>query len=475
MIVNEMPENKKIYSPKKYSGSKRSVIPETDDGFDSLIKKDKLVKIIKLGGKKGGRVLVSLEKFEMLNKYSWHKTNYGYASTRINGKSFLMHRFIMSEELAKESLPDLVVDHINNNKLDNRSENLRILTRQFNARNKKISKSNKSTIYKGVSLCKRSKKYCVKISYSNTYYRIGSFNNALDGAIAYDMYIIHNKLVNFSLNFPEDRKKYQKTEYISMKKNKKVKYIGVTKRYGKYRTNIIINHKCVYTFACDNGKKCAMMRDKYIVGKNIPGKKLNFPNKFPEYNPNTKIKTFCEEIDNDTVKLLISDNTKIVTISKSDYDKIKFFNCYFSNQSGYINIYINRKNNRLHRFLMDITDSLIYIDHIDNNKLNNTRNNLRLSNALKNAQNKTKMRNGTSKYLGVSYNKNRDSWQTKLAKDNKVIFCKTFSNKIDSTEVIAAVARDLYIINNLQDNYYPLNFSWTDKDIKYWTKRLNLL
>ena len=90
------------------------------------------------------------EDFALISNHRWYIQKYKnsdilYAKSRINGKYIRMHRFIMNP-------PDnMVIDHINQDGLDNRKCNLRICTVSENARNKKktIFKKNKTGI-KGV-------------------------------------------------------------------------------------------------------------------------------------------------------------------------------------------------------------------------------------------------------------------------------------------------------------------------------------
>lgn len=77
-----------------------------------------------------------------LDKYRWCISSTGYAKTRIDGRTVSLHKVIMS-------YPDHYVDHINQNKLDNRIENLRLCNVAQNAGNSKLSKLNKSG-HKGV-------------------------------------------------------------------------------------------------------------------------------------------------------------------------------------------------------------------------------------------------------------------------------------------------------------------------------------
>lgn len=75
--------------------------------------------------------------------------------------------------------------------------------------------------------------------------------------------------------------------------------------------------------------------------------------------------------------------------------------------NGYININGKQKTILLHREIMkrmagnEIPEGYI-VDHIDRNPLNNQRNNLRLVTHRQNAQNKNKMKNNKSGFIGVS-------------------------------------------------------------------------
>jgi len=68
----------------------------------------------------------------------------------------------------------------------------------------------------------------------------------------------------------------------------------------------------------------------------------------------------------------------------------------------------------LHRLLLNVTDPLVQVDHIDGNGLNNKRSNLRCVDNRTNTQNNRLRRAGktSSKYLGVT--KSRDSWRVRV-------------------------------------------------------------
>ena len=78
-------------------------------------------------------------------------------------------------------------------------ENCRWTTKIIQARNRRIRKDNNSG-YKGVCYFKRGGKYQTYISISSKRIYLGSFLTAVEGAIAYNNYIIENNLEGFILN-----------------------------------------------------------------------------------------------------------------------------------------------------------------------------------------------------------------------------------------------------------------------------------
>ena len=83
-------------------------------------------------------------------------------------------------------------------------ENCRWTTRTIQSRNTRIPKNNTSG-YKGVSYHKRDEKYRAYLHIKPKRIDLGSFLTAVEGAIAYNNYIIENNLEGFILNeIPEE-------------------------------------------------------------------------------------------------------------------------------------------------------------------------------------------------------------------------------------------------------------------------------
>ena len=125
-----------------------------------------------------GLCIVDDEYWHELKLYSWWMKD-GYAHAIMNKVNVSMHSFIM-----KKVQTDIdKIDHINNNRLDNRMINLRSVTSGVNNHNKK-KKEGCTSQYIGVS--KSGNKWQAEISYEGTKERLGSHQTEIEAAKAYN-------------------------------------------------------------------------------------------------------------------------------------------------------------------------------------------------------------------------------------------------------------------------------------------------
>ncbi|MEM8060592.1 HNH endonuclease signature motif containing protein [Morganella morganii subsp. sibonii] len=107
----------------------------------------------------------------------------GYIDIRFKGKLFRAHR--LAWFYVHNKWPDDVIDHINNIKTDNRLCNLRDVPVTVNASNLS-KKSSSSSGYTGVTWCKSSRKWRVKIQVNGRHFHIGRYERICDAVQAYE-------------------------------------------------------------------------------------------------------------------------------------------------------------------------------------------------------------------------------------------------------------------------------------------------
>lgn len=103
----------------------------------------------------------------------------GYRRTRIDREIHLNHRLIWLYHYGYDSEND--IDHIDRNKVNNRVENLREVSRSCNIRNSVNRKDNKSGV-KGVTFCNDTHKWRAHIQINKKRYHLGLFRTK-EGAV----------------------------------------------------------------------------------------------------------------------------------------------------------------------------------------------------------------------------------------------------------------------------------------------------
>lgn len=128
-----------------------------------------------------------------------------------------------------------------------------------------------------------------------------------------------------------------------------------------------------------------------------------------------------------------------VKVTKEDHRLVSQYNWSFSASTGYA-VRKGRKGCNepgtvhMHRFIMGAVPG-IQIDHINGDKLDNRRSNLRNADVQKNAFNRKKPNvKCTSKYKGVLKRKNSKSWEARIKLNGKSIYLGSYSNEIDAAK-----------------------------------------
>jgi hypothetical protein len=120
-------------------------------------------------------VIVDINSLPTLSKKKWFISDAGYA---ISGDKTTMHEAVWGDRIT-------AIDHINRCRTDNRINNLRKCTPTENSRNR-AGLMGKTSPYKGVSWCKCSEKWVVRIGIGGKYINGGRFKSEIGAALRYN-------------------------------------------------------------------------------------------------------------------------------------------------------------------------------------------------------------------------------------------------------------------------------------------------
>ena len=122
------------------------------------------------------------------------------------------------------------------------------------------------------------------------------------------------------------------------------------------------------------------------------------------------------------MKEIIISRGYIALVDDEDFERANQFKWQSNVKTGSKTVYVQRgdyscgkpKTQFLHHFIMGITDAKkngITVDHINHNALDNRKSNLRICTYKENWRNRSKNKNGTSKFKGVSWSKTKSKYR----------------------------------------------------------------
>ena len=376
-----------------------------------------------------GYTIVDEKNFIEANKYSWYESLL-YARSNCETLNMQLHQYILP------NTPEgMIIDHINGNKLDNRSANLRFATYQQNGQNRESLKGSSSQ-YLGVTRCKKSEKWKCQSHYNNKNIGLGTFDNEIDAALTYDKFVLlhygekakTNNLITFN-----EVKHLDLETFLEKKIRDLPKFIR--KKLNSYEVLIIYKN----TRYNKTLPTLELAKEKLIEFQNI----IN------------QIKLNALEIHNKREILRNENNIAIIPIKNSNDEIIENLlvsdSCWYdlmlykwSRSGNYYHTKINDQLIRIHRYIMKVTDPKIKVDHINHDGKNNTLENLRLSNSQLNNHNKSKKQNTSSKYIGVSLCKKDKTYVSSIRFNSKRHYLGSFKNEIDAAIAYNNKATEFY-------------------------------
>jgi hypothetical protein len=127
---------------------------------------------------------------------------------------------------------------------------------------------------------------------------------------------------------------------------------------------------------------------------------------------------------------------KYTIVDTEDYDWLMQWKWYFGGKQyavrmqycGMLNGKSKLKMICMHRLILD-TPSGMFTDHVNGNRLDNRRSNLRICTRQQNAYNQMTSK-GSSIYKGVTWNKNAEKWQAQIRYANTNYYLGCFTDEV---------------------------------------------
>jgi hypothetical protein len=111
---------------------------------------------------------------------------------------------------------------------------------------------------------------------------------------------------------------------------------------------------------------------------------------------------------------------------------------------GYPRTYFNGSAIRLHRLLVQEVENGLVVDHINRNKLDNRRKNLRVVTPSDNARNASIRSNNTSGVPGVFFDKRARRWRAQICKCRKTVHVGIFDCFVDAVAARKEAEKRIY-------------------------------
>lgn len=359
-----------------------------------------------------GNVIIDRCFYPLIINNAIYMNAEGYACISINGDIYSLHRYIYYNLQGKEPTEEMVIDHKDRNKLNDRLYNLQEITSAENNRNKNKKENATSTFY---GVCITGNLWGCNLRHDDINYYF-SYHDELWAAYHYDLMVKEFELDYIcplnNVECPHGFIRKIKTEYI--KKDGLPEYIYKSGSNFRCRFNGK-NTKNKSKAGFNTIEEAVTYRDDMLLL--IRAEKEKKQKERDEQALNADIERNPDGI---AIVKVINKKGEILREILVDDDIYRYLlHCDHSlsvGKGGYINIWIDGEKKHFHRWILQY-DGNLYVDHKDGNILNEQRSNLHLVDCKRNGQNKRAAKNASSKYVGVSFHKKSQKYQAQIAKE----------------------------------------------------------
>ena len=393
-----------------------------------------------------GQVMVDEKDYEVVSQLSLHQSH-GYPVASLNGESMLLGRFLLGV-----TDPHQFVDHKKQDITDHRQTELRVTSPSANSQNS-IRPVNLNSGYIGVQ--PKIDKWTTSINIDGVKTVVGTFENVLHAAYCYDDYAIEIHGEGAKINGipkPDD--------YVR----------PVVKRHANDANSHIVERKNSFTVRFWDGEK-----EKFFP--NFQTRELavkKYEELVKEKNDAENQRIMALEITRNADGIAVipvkdGDNILYALVDDNMFHQLIRYFWRKQQKDGSENIYciakINGKSQKMHHFVLGITESFVLVDHRNGIGYDNRIFNLRRAPHGLNSHNRRKHKETSSKYVGVR--KRGDKYAGSIGHNKVRYHCGVYE-----TEELAAYAVNMAAIQlykedaRLNDVPEPQGMVWDEINFK---------
>lgn len=369
------------------------------------------------------------DEFYFKNFNMWIKEdNKAYKSVYIY---FEKKTRVFSHVLLKITKLDVskVVDHISKDSLDNRKQNLRIVSKNINAQNRTKSK-NCSSKYMGVSWCDSKHKWAAHATFNGKLSYLGCFEIEIEAAKVYDRFIIfYYQTFDAGLNncLTEDEKELalQTEPILSIKKKSSDLPKGINKVANRFNVTYCENLQ-PHTSYFDTIEEATSFLSKQK--QRIAQEKENLL----KHQPVSRNK--------DNMPIIITNKRRgiqhEILVDEILYPQLIRYSWTFNQHKQDAVTKINDKQIAISEYVLQLSNAIKNpgdtVDHKFNDHHDCRIASLRFLDKSGQCQNKLKQKHTASKFFGVSRNKNL--WCVRIMKNYAECFRGSFKTEIEAAQ-----------------------------------------
>lgn len=153
-------------------------------------------------------------------------------------------------------------------------------------------------------------------------------------------------------------------------------------------------------------------------------------------------------------EISLRNSTLVALVDDGDYERVARYrwraHCHHGN--WYAVRSLGRLTIRMHRFILELNNPKVQVDHKNGDGLDNTRENIRIATVAQNQYNQKRRKDNPSGYKGVNRQQRSDKWRARIKVSGRMVQLGVFVTPEEAARAYDQRASELW------GDYARLNF-----------------